>query len=102
VSLHPALYTLSLHDALPISSTGSRLIAAAVSPVVDWLVAITGPAVAVASPASNFCLCCQLSAYHSCWRSSLKKPNWPNASSTKRSEEHTSELSHVKISYAVF
>src|SRR5258708_10534167 len=62
------IYTLSLHDALPISFSQ---------------VAISGPL----SPSNDFTIVCAVAR--------------PDANS-RRSEEHTSELRHQIISYAVF
>src|SRR5260370_40164351 len=65
------IYTLSLHDALPISST---------------------------TPRTSISICCARSAApSSCARSSISSPALPRAVST-RSEEHTSELqSHLNL-----
>src|SRR3712207_8372417 len=77
------IYTLSLHDALPISGCvpqdGDRLLA------LDELVGLDAEVLEGA---------CKL------------LPKLPNlilaAVSSRRSEEHTSELRHANISYAVF
>src|SRR5207245_9142445 len=96
----PAIYTLYLHDALPISH--------ALGKFKDLLSATAH------SPAMLFYLDNWLSADPNAFerpKHAPPKPNRPQRPPAKpvgqvpplgRSEEHTSELSHGSISYAVF
>src|SRR5690349_21981717 len=78
-------YTLSLHDALPIF--GGRA-AIAADPATLW----RRPGRPAAQPRHSRCR--RLAGSRAQFAGPLSGP--------PRSEEHTSELSHVEISYAVF
>src|SRR5207253_9697783 len=85
-------HTLSLHDALPISSPSA-------SP----------PTTAITRRLRNLRMGWNLSPTNSRTSPSKQRNSLPSAFLSillpllsKRSEEHTSELSHVAISYAVF
>src|SRR5439155_23634834 len=88
-----AISTLSLHDALPIF--GSRM------QELDPVEAAVGAAHPEAKPRLQMPgrLAADLHAVH--LLATLVQPG-QNERGEERSEEHTSELSHVAISYAVF
>src|SRR3712207_7262461 len=83
------IYTLSLHDALPISwgtsaPTCSGLIGIRPRPSDGWRPHRT----------------CPLASR--CWINATSPASATSTGARCRSEEHTSELSHANISYAVF
>src|SRR5690606_39340108 len=84
-----SIYTLSLHDALPIYGFAQ---------MGEWLEKHAGPEAWIVMEATGI--------YHEALATWLFEQGYHvsvvNPAQTARSEEHTSELHHVKISYAVF
>src|SRR5690606_40809759 len=85
------IYTLSLHDALPISAAVGH------PRVIDSIVPPRRDPVNPAFPAADNRIHAD-AAFRADTPGLLQEPD----AHLERSEEHTSESSHVKISYAVF
>src|SRR5690606_39794152 len=92
------LYTLSLHDALPICAECVRLVAIALKPVVPRYAAAVEAQLGI-GPLSLASLDDAVGAHTTI--SGVDKI-YLRPEQEDRSEEHTLNSSHVKISYAVF